>query len=513
MSALQQDVGEFVEFCDKLYESLERSIVQAKRRPVDKSGDFNREFWNPVRDCLVEILSAERGLILSALIYIEEQYPIESVPLMRELEFCDEFLRRTDKAAQDAKNTVIEEPPYLFNPSPRVRSQVKKVYDEHKKIRQHLTESLSTQEFSIALTSAVEDCIKRLEESLKSLALILEISEDFTIAPRPEERNPLSSERRGSRVANEKQVSTQQGKAGSPHFTDTERVSRSNEEQYIPRVFITFSHGYAAHDDLVLSLSERLRQGGIDTILDLYEKGTPAEGWPRWMLNQFDEADFVLLVCTETYYRRFRGHEVSGKGKGADWEGAIITQNIYDTRSVTTKFVPVLFDAADQAFIPEPVRGRNFYVLTSEDAYLELYDVLLLQAGIAPSPIGEPKRKPRENASPLVFPNAGSEMGHSSATANFSELTNLSLTELTDIIAGIPKFRDEGERGRRTLLEMAGVRLTGDEILDGAPSTAAFRFLKDSKPEDVRLLLEFINHRGFISAEKKKVTESALRAL
>ena len=86
-----------------------------------------------------------------------------------------------------------------------------------------------------------------------------------------------------------------------------------------PRVFISYSHDTNAHRECVLSLSERLREDGIETRLDQYVTGTPAEKWPRWMLNQIDWAEFILLVCTETYYRRFRGHEEAGKGKGVDW--------------------------------------------------------------------------------------------------------------------------------------------------------------------------------------------------
>ena len=106
------------------------------------------------------------------------------------------------------------------------------------------------------------------------------------------------------------------------------------------RVFISYSHDSEAHREWVLALSERLREDGIETILDRYVNGTPAEGWPRWMLNGLDQADRVLLVCTPTYYRRFRGHEVPGRGRGVDWEGAVITQEIYDARSVTTRFIP-----------------------------------------------------------------------------------------------------------------------------------------------------------------------------
>src|SRR5436853_5696260 len=124
-----------------------------------------------------------------------------------------------------------------------------------------------------------------------------------------------------------------------------------------PIVFISYSHDSEEHRKQVLALSERLRADGIETRLDQYLNGTPPETWPRWMLNQLDEASFVLVVCTETYYRRFRGKEEPGKGKGVDWEGALITQEIYDARSKTLKFVPVLFSADHQPFIPEPLRG------------------------------------------------------------------------------------------------------------------------------------------------------------
>jgi hypothetical protein len=168
-------------------------------------------------------------------------------------------------------------------------------------------------------------------------------------------------------------------------------------------VFISYSHDSDSHREQVLALSERLRADGIATRLDRYINGTPLEGWPRWMLNQMDEANFVLVVCTQTYYRRFRGKGELGKGKGADWEGALITQEIYDARSATLKFVPVLFAADQQTFIPEPMRGGTHYALTSEANYQALYDFLLDQAGVEPGAVGEIKRKLRAKGQPLIF--------------------------------------------------------------------------------------------------------------
>lgn len=168
-------------------------------------------------------------------------------------------------------------------------------------------------------------------------------------------------------------------------------------------VFISYSHDSDEHRDKVLALSERLRDDGLETRLDQYLNGTPEQGWPRWMLDQLDEADFVLVVCTPTYYRRFRGHEKPGRGKGVDWEGALITQEIYDARSRTVKFVPVTLAAGQERFIPEPLRGHTHYELTSEERYQALYRFLRGKAGVKPRRVGKPKPVSERIAEPLTF--------------------------------------------------------------------------------------------------------------
>jgi SEFIR domain-containing protein len=168
-------------------------------------------------------------------------------------------------------------------------------------------------------------------------------------------------------------------------------------------VFISYSDDSEEHREKVLALSERLRADGIDTILDQYVNGSPDEGWPRWMLNGLDAADSVIVLCTETYYRRFRGHEEPNKGKGVDWEGALITEEIYKSRSRTLKFVPVFLGTVNEDWIPEPLRSSTHYSLTSESAYQRLYDFLLAQAGVEAGAVGALKAKPRRKGAPLTF--------------------------------------------------------------------------------------------------------------
>ena len=175
-----------------------------------------------------------------------------------------------------------------------------------------------------------------------------------------------------------------------------------------PKVFISYSHDSTEHAEAVLSLAQRLRKDGVDAWIDQYENGTPGEGWPRWMLNRLDWAETVLLVCTETYYRRFRGYDDPDKGKGVDWEGQLITLDLYDAKSRKVNFVPILFTDRCKDFIPEPLRGVTHYLLDPSDnhsatEYSRLIAFLHGRAGVAPTPLGLPQEVVNKQAQPMVF--------------------------------------------------------------------------------------------------------------
>ena len=81
------------------------------------------------------------------------------------------------------------------------------------------------------------------------------------------------------------------------------------------KVFISYSHDSEPHKQFVLELSKRLRDEGLDCQIDRYLNGSPSEGWQRWMETQIEQADFVLLICTPDYLKRYRGEERE-RGKG-----------------------------------------------------------------------------------------------------------------------------------------------------------------------------------------------------
>ena len=162
------------------------------------------------------------------------------------------------------------------------------------------------------------------------------------------------------------------------------------------KVFISYSHDSKAHKDNVLHISNRLLDEGINCNIDQYVS-SPPEGWPRWMNNQIEEADFVLVVCTETYKNRFMGKEKQGTGLGGKWEGAILTQELYDAEARNTKFIPVLFSSHDRSHIPVILRGTTSYELHTEEGYETLYRHLTNQPDVQKPELGKKISMPQRN--------------------------------------------------------------------------------------------------------------------
>jgi hypothetical protein len=151
-------------------------------------------------------------------------------------------------------------------------------------------------------------------------------------------------------------------------------------------VFISYSHDSEEHKNRVRNLCERLRKDGIDCRIDQHEF-SPPEGWPRWCRNQVQESQFVLVVCTETYKRRYEGGAPAGEGKGAKWEGFIITLELYEAEEVNTKFIPVVFSSQDAQHIPLELRGATCYDPSAPDDYGNLFRHLTNQPAREKSPV------------------------------------------------------------------------------------------------------------------------------
>jgi hypothetical protein len=155
--------------------------------------------------------------------------------------------------------------------------------------------------------------------------------------------------------------------------------------------FISYSHDSVEHMERVLKLSDRLRGDGVNCVIDQYEE-SPPQGWPRWMDKKIRESKFVVLVCTELYWKKVMGEVAKETGLGVKWEGNLIYQHIYNMGSMNTGFVPIVFDQKDTVYIPTPLQGATYYCVADDAGYDALYRRLTNQHRTPKPKLG--KRKP-----------------------------------------------------------------------------------------------------------------------
>jgi TIR domain len=159
------------------------------------------------------------------------------------------------------------------------------------------------------------------------------------------------------------------------------------------KTFISYSHDSEQHSQRVLALANQLRAQGVDAEIDQYEP-RPPQGWPRWCEEQLrpENSELVLIVCTETYLKRIEGKVSADEGRGVFWEGSIIYSYLYEEKN-TERFLPVILDRKDDAYIPRPLKGATRYLLSafdlSDSGYESLYRELTHQPAIERPPLGE----------------------------------------------------------------------------------------------------------------------------
>ena len=143
----------------------------------------------------------------------------------------------------------------------------------------------------------------------------------------------------------------------------------------VGEVFISYSWDSDEHIKVVREFADRLRSEGIDAIIDQYEE-SPPDGWPRWMDKKIRDSRFVLLVCTEEYYKGVMGEAAPKTRLGVRWEGGLVYQHLYN-EGINRKFIPLLFRNTDKKFIPTPIQSATHYRVDTTEGYDRLYARLL----------------------------------------------------------------------------------------------------------------------------------------
>jgi hypothetical protein len=126
-------------------------------------------------------------------------------------------------------------------------------------------------------------------------------------------------------------------------------------------------------------------------MVDQFEELIP-DGFALWMEKQIERADFVIMVCTEQYYRRVMKEEDPGKGLGVCWEAHLIRRQLYENNTRNERFIPVLFAGGSTKHIPLPLRDFPYCNLDSQNGYETLYRLITRQPRIKKVPLGPLRR-------------------------------------------------------------------------------------------------------------------------
>src|SRR5690242_7016616 len=120
-----------------------------------------------------------------------------------------------------------------------------------------------------------------------------------------------------------------------------------------PRVFVTYSHDDERHRRLVREFATFLRvEAGVDVRLDQWADDGRRD-WSLWAIEQLTEADFVLVIASPEYKRRAEGTAAPDQGRGAQFEAAMIRDNITrDLPRATRRFLPVVLPGRNVDEIP-----------------------------------------------------------------------------------------------------------------------------------------------------------------
>jgi hypothetical protein len=189
----------------------------------------------------------------------------------------------------------------------------------------------------------------------------------------------------------------------------------NDQEERIPRVFISYSHDSAEHKKWVSELASNLVKKGIDVILDQWDLGF-GDDVPKFMEKGVSDSDRVLMVCTETYVKKAD----EGKG-GVGYEAMIVTGELVKNLG-TSKFIPIVKQKSVDGVLPKSVATRFYVNLSGETNFESQFELLLRELHEAPASV-----KPPLGKNPFAqTPSGGETSFPPSSLEDIPDITSLS---------------------------------------------------------------------------------------
>jgi len=137
----------------------------------------------------------------------------------------------------------------------------------------------------------------------------------------------------------------------------------------IPKVFVSYSHDSQIHKKWVLDLATRLRNSGVDAVIDQWEL-RPGDDLPHFMEQNLATCDYVLMVCTAKYVQKANG----GLG-GVGYEKMIVTSELI--KGIDSNKVIPLIRQEGTCDVPTFLKTKLFIDLSKSDDFEFGFDELV----------------------------------------------------------------------------------------------------------------------------------------
>ncbi|WIX92527.1 SEFIR domain-containing protein [Amycolatopsis sp. DG1A-15b] len=222
-----------------------------------------------------------------------------------------------------------------------------------------------------------------------------------------------------------------------------------------PRVFVTYSHDSEQHKESVLRFCTFLRaEAGIDLHLDRWYENVRRD-WSVWAIRQLTEADFILVVASPGYRRKADGWADDADGRGAQFEGAIIRDNL--TRNLpaeTARVLPVVLPGRNADEIPAFLHAATSSQYTvSSFTHAGAAELLAVLRGVARHPM------PPRGRFVEATPGGGRPAAYRREPAHVPAAVTALLDQVCDDLAAVVHGQWRAEQRLRRLQDPAPIEI------------------------------------------------------
>ncbi len=140
-------------------------------------------------------------------------------------------------------------------------------------------------------------------------------------------------------------------------------------EEKAPVVCISYTWDDELHKEWVLNLANKLRDNGIETLLDRYHL-RPGSDKNKFMEDMIAKSDRALVILTPNYKNK-----ADNRIGGAGYEYSLITSEVFKKQE-SSKFIPVLRKGSIEESSPRTLESKIAIFMREEDNFEEQLEEL-----------------------------------------------------------------------------------------------------------------------------------------